>query len=51
MTRSPASMPSNASSTPGSKTIVASGAPSFPCFGADARSVSGEETQPIGLNS
>ena len=32
----------------GSNTTHASGAPSSPCFGADARSVSGDCTWPIG---
>src|SRR5689334_19251150 len=48
---SPGSIPSIAGSMAGSKTIRASGAPSSPCFGAEAGSVSGDSTVPIGMRS
>ncbi len=51
MTSSPTWRPSRASSTSGSKKSDASGAPSSPCFGAAAGSVSGDSTLPIGDSS
>ena len=47
MIRSPGRMPSNASRTSRSIESQASGAPSCPCFGAAAVSVSGDSTLPI----
>src|SRR5215204_1433879 len=41
----------SASATPSSKTIVASGAPSSPCFGAEERSPSGDSTRPTAINT
>src|SRR5918999_1520783 len=51
MTSSPTRMPSRASSTAGSNASHASGAPSSPCLGADAGSVKGDSTLPIGVTS
>src|SRR5919204_3180102 len=51
MTSSPALTSPSPSATDGSKTSQASGAPSVPCFGADAGSVMGESTRPIGVSS
>src|SRR4029077_15531779 len=44
----PARTPRGPAATPGSRTIHASGAPSKPCLGATAGSVSGDDTTPIG---
>src|SRR5688500_16770154 len=49
ITSSPGSRPSSAATTAGSKTRDASGAPSSPCFGAEAGSVNADSTLPIGL--
>src|SRR5690348_14135009 len=44
-------MPSSASSTPGSNTSHASGAPSRPCLGASERSFSEDSTTATGVTS
>src|SRR5688500_4447429 len=49
ITSSPGSRPSSAATTAGSKTRNASGAPSSPCFGAEAGSINTDSTLPIGL--
>ena len=51
MTSSPARIPSRPSTTAGSNASHASGAPSSPCFGAEAGSVNGDSTLPIGVTS
>jgi hypothetical protein len=50
MTRAPGRTPWSPSSMSWSNTSQASGAPSWPCFGATALSVSDDSTLPIGLN-
>src|SRR5439155_23869373 len=51
MSRSPGATSVSASATDSSNASHASGAPSSPCFGAEAGSVSDDSTLPIGVSS